>query len=87
MSILSTRYPMCSGCVQPSKLRLRQHAVVAEFLLQADLGRVVAGDRHRLDRGEEVDARRALLGLPAAAESRVRSSVCCAGVADTKSLP
>jgi len=38
--------------------RVEQLPVVAEFPLQADLRRVVAGDRHALDRREEGHARR-----------------------------
>ena len=49
--------------IAPLKLRQEQLSVVAQLLLEADLRRVVARDRHALDRGEERDAGRVLAGL------------------------
>ena len=40
----------------PQERSLGEDSVVAQLLTQSDFGRVVAGDRHRLDRGEEVHA-------------------------------
>ena len=39
-----------------AELAHRELPIVAELLMQTDLGRVVAVDGHRLDRLEEVDA-------------------------------
>ena len=47
----------------PHECRVEQLPVVAQLLLEADLRRVVARDRHALDRGEERDAGRVLAGL------------------------
>ena len=65
--------------------RSKHHsAIVAKLLAESDLGRVVAGNRHRFDRAKERDAWRVLGGRRALCGERRQGSrqLCCRRAGD-----